>query len=272
MTAGPVALVIGGSQNVWKDLDRALALTMGRDRILVATNFAGRVFKGEIDAWATLHPESLAGWRAEREVIGLNTDYRAFVHEPRRNSSGAEVWQLAWSGSSGLFGAQVAVQAMGASGAILCGVPIDVDSGHFAEPGPWALAEKYRPAFLAAKAADFPMRSMSGWTQDLLGRPDLEWLDELGVGPARPRARKAPEATMRIKMLKTRNWTPPEDRRQTTKYLADTEYTVKRAWGEALVRDRDAVEILEPRQRDPLDHDDNGRKGGVRKAAGGSRA
>lgn len=48
---------------------------------------------------------------------------------------------------------------------------------------------------------------------------------------------------MRIKMLKTRNFTMPEDRRVTTKYLADQEYTVKRNHGEAMVTDGDAKEV-----------------------------
>ena len=71
---------------------------------------------------------------------------------------------------------------------------------------------------------------------------------------------------MRVRMKRTRNFTPPEERRITVKYREKQEYTVKREWGEALVADGDAVEI-DPPARDPLDHDGDGKKGGVAKAA-----
>jgi len=69
---------------------------------------------------------------------------------------------------------------------------------------------------------------------------------------------------MRVKMLKTRNYTPPEDRRITVNYRAGEEHTVKREWGAAMVADGDAEEAEAP-ARDPLDHDGDGVKGGVRK-------
>lgn len=269
MSSRSVALVIGGSRDVWAELEAALTLTEGLDRVIVATNFAGGVWPGDIDAWATLHPELFAAWREERFERGLNTDYRAFVHAKRNGPPDAEAHPLRWSGSSGLYAAQVALEAMGAAGAILCGVPIDEAAGHFQAPGDWSLARRYRPAFEAAKRDGAEIRSMSGWTGDLLGRPDAGWLASLAVGPPRPkkpRERKGEEITVRIKMLRTRNFTPPEERRITVKYLADWEYTVKRAHGEAMAADGDATEIPAPARRpDPLDHHNDGRRGGAKK-------
>lgn len=66
---------------------------------------------------------------------------------------------------------------------------------------------------------------------------------------------------MRVRFKRDRNWTPPEERRITVAYKKGMELTVKREWGERMVKDGDAVEIDAP-ARDPLDHDDNGRKGG----------
>jgi hypothetical protein len=261
-----LALVIGGSRGVWTDLERAQGLAASFDTIIVATNFAGRDYEAPIDAWATLHPEMFAEWRATRAESGRNTDYRAFTHRRHGGLADIEVHPLGWSGSSGLYAAQVAVEALGCTGVILCGVPLDGAAGHYAEPGDWTLAEKYKPAFLAAKEGGLPVRSMSGWTRELFGEPDLEWLDSLGIGPARPRARKASEITMRIKMLKTRNFTPAEERRITVKYLSGEEYTVKAGWGEALVKDGDAEEVAPP-PRHPLDHDGNGAKGGAKAKA-----
>lgn len=66
---------------------------------------------------------------------------------------------------------------------------------------------------------------------------------------------------MRVRFKRDRNWTPPEERRITVAYKKGMELTVKREWGERMVKDGDAVEIEAP-TRDPLDHDADGRKGG----------
>jgi hypothetical protein len=67
---------------------------------------------------------------------------------------------------------------------------------------------------------------------------------------------------MRVSFKRDRDFTPPEERRITVAYKAGTEATVKRAWGEQMVKDGDAEEVEAP-ARHPLDHDDNGRKGGA---------
>ncbi len=51
---------------------------------------------------------------------------------------------------------------------------------------------------------------------------------------------------MRIRMLRTRDWTPPGDRRVTFRYQLGGEYTVRRCWGVALVAAGDAEEIPAP--------------------------
>lgn len=255
-----IALVLGGAPSVWSDLERAQALTAGLDTVIVATNYAGLLFEGDLDAWATLHPELFAGWRAERAENGLNTDYRAITHRKHGGLVGAEVHPLGWSGSSGLYAAQVAVEVLGAASVILCGVPMEREAGHIVVAGEWTLVEKYKPAWLAAKEAGLNVRSMGGWTADLFGEPDAEWVAGLKAAPARQR-QKAPEPIMRIKMLRTRNFTMPEDRRVTTKYLADQEYTVKRNHGEAMVSDGDAKEVKGHR-KPQLDHDGDGKAGG----------
>lgn len=78
---------------------------------------------------------------------------------------------------------------------------------------------------------------------------------------------------MRVRFSRNRLWTPPEDRRLTVSYKADMELTVKRAWGEQMVKDGDAEEIetparepekrpLSPAQTKALDGDRDGAAGG----------
>lgn len=78
---------------------------------------------------------------------------------------------------------------------------------------------------------------------------------------------------MRVRFLRNRNWTPPEERRITVAYKKAWEGTIKRAWGVQMVSDGDAVEIdapprplekrpLTPPQIKALDGDGNGAAGG----------
>lgn len=55
---------------------------------------------------------------------------------------------------------------------------------------------------------------------------------------------------MRIKMLVTHSYIPPAERRMSTKYLKDQEYTVKREWGEDMVNNlKVAREMAAPRRK-----------------------
>jgi hypothetical protein len=51
---------------------------------------------------------------------------------------------------------------------------------------------------------------------------------------------------MRIRMIRTRLFRVPTNRNVSFLYKADCRYTVKRAWGEAMIADGDAVELEVP--------------------------
>lgn len=81
------------------------------------------------------------------------------------------------------------------------------------------------------------------------------------------------ETDMRVKFNRDRDWTPPEERRITVAYKQGMELTIKREWGEQMVKDGDAVEIdppareterkpLTPAQHKALDHDGDDKAGG----------
>lgn len=173
-----IALCLGGARTVWRDLAAAEALLGNRPRLIIACNFAGITYPGRLDAWVSLHPEYFDPWRAERAERGLNTDYGAFVHAAEVQTT-AGVVACDRRGSSGLYMTQIALGAMGAHGAILCGVPMDDTGQHIHWPGAWEACERYRPAFEAAKNDGEPIRSMSGWSARLFGKPDNDWIGSL---------------------------------------------------------------------------------------------
>ena len=56
---------------------------------------------------------------------------------------------------------------------------------------------------------------------------------------------------MRVRILRERRFTPPEERRMSVHYTPGLECTVRRAWGEHLVAAGDAVEIEPPPRVSP---------------------
>lgn len=173
-----IALILGGGPTVWADLEEARAL-INRRHIIVAANKAIEAFSGRLDGAATLHPDLLANWAARRQG---NRDFRSFVPVPHETSPRAEVVAERWPGSSGLYAAQVALLEMGATGAILCGVPMDAAAGHFIDKGPWAGTDDYRQAFAAAlPLLGGRLRSACGWTQQLFGAPSAAWIEAIDI-------------------------------------------------------------------------------------------
>lgn len=161
------ALVIGGAACVWDDL-RALGPWGG---LVVVVNDVGACYPHRIDHWATLHPEKLAGWRMGRWKRGGNGDYTTWS---RRNPELVDRIISGWSsGSSGMLGVGVALD-VGAENVVLAGIPMGSE-GHFFSPDPWGAFETHRPAW--EKRIDVlrgRVTSMSGWTRELLGAPELQ--------------------------------------------------------------------------------------------------
>lgn len=169
------AVVLGGAGGVWEELAALNTMTGGAPDIVVACNDAGAVYPGRLDGWATLHAEKLTAWREQRPA----RDHRAFtINGYWNHASDVEIVRERWKGSSGLYAVQIALEVFGASQVVLCGVPLWPANGHFFSPSrEWPEAELYRRGFQAAlPVIRDPVRSMSGWTRELLGGPTPEWL------------------------------------------------------------------------------------------------
>src|SRR5690606_41623878 len=122
-------------------------------------------------------------------LFPYTTLFRSFVTwgpDNLRRRRIADRYVRQWvSGSSGLLAMIVALDALGCHRVALCGVPMD-NRPHFREsrvhvPGkPWGAARTHRRAIeRVLDRLRGRVRSMSGWTRDVLGEPSVE-----GVGVA----------------------------------------------------------------------------------------
>lgn len=170
---------------MWDDL--AQARRLAEFNAVIAVNDAGAAHEGELDVWATLHAEKLPGWVRQRAENGFPPARAIAAHAGNSEQGNPRSYPVdhiidyCWpgmnaSGSSGLFAVKVAIE-LGFDRIVLCGVPMRAADAHFFDSQPWGEVESFTAAwpvalpFIADKT-----RSMSGWTQELLGAPTPEWL------------------------------------------------------------------------------------------------
>ena len=89
MARGPLALVIGGSAGVWDDI--AAALDIAEPDCVFACNDIGTRWPHQLDGWATLHPEHMPRWRAERERTASRPPLSTSGTRWRRASTGPSI-------------------------------------------------------------------------------------------------------------------------------------------------------------------------------------
>jgi hypothetical protein len=167
-----IALVIGSGSCVWEDVDAAMQL--GEYAGSVACKNMGIVWPGRLDAWASLHPERFPGGQVARRVRGL-PPHGAMIG--LGDTAFGFPGQTA-PGSSGLFALKVALVDLGFDRAVLCGIPMSAEYEHFDKAGAWEGASHHHDGWRQALShIRDRARSMSGWTADLLGRPDEAWVE-----------------------------------------------------------------------------------------------
>lgn len=170
-------LIIGSAACLWDDLT-ALGDWLGE---IMAVNRAGAHHEGHLDHWVSLHPDQLGRFMAERAQRGGNLDCTTWSRS-EADDVGIDhvVTDLEQSGSSGLFAVRIALQRLGHQRVVLAGIPMD-NGPHFYD-GPRLSGPPfvpYRPTWRLAAKVEFHgrVRSLSGWTSELLGRPDPAWLE-----------------------------------------------------------------------------------------------
>jgi hypothetical protein len=106
-------LVLGAALCLFDDIEAALSLAPVDG--VVAVKGAGKVWRGELDAWVGLHPEMILADYKVREARGYPRAKQMFVHEGASIPSPLFDRHMEYrfpgqtsSGSSGLFGVKVA--------------------------------------------------------------------------------------------------------------------------------------------------------------------
>lgn len=167
-----IAVVLGGARGNWDELARASQIAPVRH--IFAINDAAAHYPGEIDAMVTLHPEKLSGWLGARRTASLPEPGAVISHTAAAHVTEVAAYQ--WpgqpgSGSSGLFAAKIALERT-ALPVVLCGVPMQADRAHFFNDQPWGEVNQFIASWewAAARGLLARVRSMSGWTAELLGR------------------------------------------------------------------------------------------------------
>lgn len=160
------ALIIGSGPGVVDDL--WLARQLFTPDLVIGINQAA-LMHGPVDLHVTLHPEEFAHRKAARMVAHkMLRGVDEFLEHTARGCVN--------SGSSGLYAVRVARELKNCTRIVLAGVPMTVEPHDFGG-APWKAARTFQQAWKQSKDQIKPyVRSMSGWTRDLLGAPTPEWL------------------------------------------------------------------------------------------------
>jgi hypothetical protein len=189
-----VALVLGGAECVDADVE-SLEHLLGEPwpGTTIACNDMIWRWPRTLHHAVTLHAEKLPDWIKRRQQRGYSNDFVTWTargHEARGEPTDRVLSDIMRSGisegSSGLLAVQVALE-LGLR-AVLCGIPMDrrphfqgsTAEGPFQTEYPESDRQKLQ-GFRGVWESEMSrlqgcVRSMSGWTCDVLGSPDLEFI------------------------------------------------------------------------------------------------
>lgn len=169
--------MVGAGRTLWDDL-RAVRGVLEQGAAVLAVNHSILFFEGTIEHAVSHHADSLPHLVALRRLARRGA---AIAHSTKAAPGIDRVWPKVYRiGDSGLLAARIAV-ALGFARVVLAGVPMD-ERGHFYEdpggatpPAPSAFKfGRHRKAWETYRAELVGrVVSMSGWTRQLLGGPEL---------------------------------------------------------------------------------------------------
>jgi hypothetical protein len=167
-----VAVVVGGAATVWDEIGKTAALTRGMKVRYFVVNDMLPLFPGPCVA-VSLHPDKLKDWLKARSRAGWPKPDQVWTHVGHEDATD---FVEHWRGSSGLHAVTVALK-LRYQRIVLCGAPMTKEGGHVVRDEPWTRVDTFIGGWKAHKAEIAPyVRSWSGWTAELLGRPDMAFL------------------------------------------------------------------------------------------------
>lgn len=176
-------LIIGRGAGVLEQA--SAAADMAYFSTVVAINVAGCDFPHRVDHWVSYHPGAFALWRSKRRAHGLEVrDIQFWTAEHKHVKMKGlvdpvvEAIPCPHGGSSGLLATWLGLTVLGLDKIVLCGIPLE-NTPRYDDPTNWHEAMSYRPAWVDNKEElASKVRSMSGWTKNLLGAPTRAWLHD----------------------------------------------------------------------------------------------
>ncbi len=178
------ALVIGSADTVFTDLAALAGFIARKDPVTIGVNDGGWLYPARLDHWCTLHWEKMGGWLERRarpgEFVTWCRDSRKLDRYKPRPDRILPHWG---TGTSGLYGVAVA-EELAADRVILAGVPME-SRPHADGAGTWdgaawpdteVMVHRDGWTYWHERGRLANVKSMSGWTRDLLGDPPTYWL------------------------------------------------------------------------------------------------
>lgn len=166
------ALILGGSKNVFSDIEEAFSFKYYD--YVIAVNDIGTEFEW-INHWVTMHPDKMPRWLEQRRYNNFPDPLNFWTSVDRKVPNGITFEQIRNTrGGSGLLAIYVA-RKLGATKIVLAGIPMESNAEHYHTSGNWKECRLYRKIWEADTSLKIDVRSVSGWTKNFLGVPTIDW-------------------------------------------------------------------------------------------------
>lgn len=174
------AVIIAGASRVWED--RKAASDMLRDSaipdLIIGVNKVGMELPYLTD-WVSLHADQLLNWDRVRRARFYNRRARLWTADhiidnmKLHGDPDLLSTEYLWDGTSTALAVFVAA-ALRCDRVLLIGAPL-IDGPHYYEGESFTQSSYTRPFWEENADCLTNVRSMSGWTAELLGKPTPEW-------------------------------------------------------------------------------------------------
>lgn len=155
----------------------------------MAINDAIALYPEPIDYAVTLHPDKLRGWldrRGKDQRPGARPELWSDHCVGVGTLEPDQLTHDSWGGSSGLLAVKIGL-IENFRRIVLAGIPMDATRGHIDDAAPWADCYSFKSGWHAQrKLIGLYVRSMSGWTAEMFGKPTKAWLAGKTRGRFRP--------------------------------------------------------------------------------------